>query len=171
MVPPALRWRPFLLGPIFKEMGLTTSPFVTWPTRGAYMWRDLERLAAAHDLPFRRPSRFPQNGLWPARVATAHEKAPWLPAFVTAVYRAEFAEDRDIGQRDTVTEVLTQLGVDADGVLAAAASPSTKASLRAATAEAQAAGIFGAPSFTVGGELFWGQDRLDEALRWAEAPR
>jgi 2-hydroxychromene-2-carboxylate isomerase len=161
-------WRPFLLGPIFKEMGLTTSPFVTWPAKGAYMWRDMERLARRHGLPFRRPERFPQNGLAAARIATAHAEAPWLADFVCGVFRAEFAEDRDIAHTATVADVLGGLGVDAEAALAAANTPATKEALRATTDQARAVGIFGAPSFTVGDELFWGQDRLDDALAWAD---
>jgi len=165
-VPPAVTWRPFLLGPIFKEQGLTTSPFVTWPVKGAYMWRDLERLTARDGLPFRRPAVFPQNSVLAARVATAHAEAPWFADFACGVFRAEFGEGRDIALTATVADVLDGLGVDADGALAAAEAPATKAALRAATADAQAAGLFGAPSFTVGDELFWGQDRLDDALAW-----
>ena len=64
-----VRFRPFLLGPIFKAQGWTTSPFNLYPEKGRYMWRDLERLCADLDVPFRRPDPFPQNSLLAARVA------------------------------------------------------------------------------------------------------
>jgi 2-hydroxychromene-2-carboxylate isomerase len=165
-VPPAVSWRPFLLGPIFKEFGLTTSPFVTWPVKGAYMWRDLERLADRHGLAFRKPDPFPQHSVLAGRVATAHATAPWLPDFACGVFRAEFAEGRDIADPATLAAVLEDVGVDAAGALAAARTDDAKAALRAATDAAAARGLFGAPSFTVGDELFWGQDRLDDALAW-----
>ena len=64
-----IRWRPFLLGPVFKAQGLETSPFARYPAKGRYMWRDMEREAARLGLPFYRPKTFPQNGLTAARVA------------------------------------------------------------------------------------------------------
>src|SRR5712664_252380 len=66
-----IRFRPFLLGPIFKAQGWTTSPFNLYPAKGHYMWRDLERLCADLSLPFRRPEPFPQNSLLAARLALA----------------------------------------------------------------------------------------------------
>ncbi len=165
-VPPRTSWRAFLLGPIFEDMGLATSPFVAWPAKGAYMWRDLERLCAARGLPFRRPETFPQNGLLAARVATAHTAAPWLADFVCAVYRAQFGQGRDIGDRNVVAEAMRAVGVDADAALHAADAATTKTALREATDGARRHGLFGAPSFTIGDEIFWGQDRLDDAVRW-----
>ena len=106
----ALRWRPFLLGPIFAAQGWKDSPFNLYPAKGAYMWRDLERLCAAQGLRFERPSVFPRNGLLAARVATAASAEPWLPEFVRAVYRANFAEDRDIAAPEVVGAVLEALG-------------------------------------------------------------
>jgi 2-hydroxychromene-2-carboxylate isomerase len=170
-VPPAVTWRPFLLGPIFQAMGIDGSPNVATPQKGAYMWRDLERLAAKHGLEFCTPAPFPQHSVLACRVATAHADAPWLPAFACGVFRAEFAQRRDVKQPATLAAVLEDLGVDAEAALATAATDVTKAALRAATAEAVERGLFGAPSFTVGDELFWGQDRLDDALAWAGVAR
>lgn len=168
-VPPRTSWRAFLLGPIFKDMGFATSPFVAWPAKGAYMWRDLERLCTARGLPFCRPKRFPQNGLLAARIATAHAAEPWLVDFVCAVYRAQFGGGRDIGERDVVTDALQAVGVDVGDALRAADAAATKAALREATDAARRRGLFGAPTFAVGDEVFWGQDRLDDALRWRSA--
>jgi 2-hydroxychromene-2-carboxylate isomerase len=164
----ALDWRPFLLGPIFAAQGWADSPFNIYPAKGRYMWRDLERLCGSYGLPLRRPSRFPRSGLVAARVACAAQKEPWLPEFVRAVYSANFAEDRDISERAVVAELLGELGLSAAPWLDRAETDETKARLRAQTEAAQQRGIFGAPSFVVDGELFWGNDRLEDALAWAQ---
>ena len=159
-------WRAFLLGPIFREQGWNDSPFNIYPVKGRYMWRDLERICAAHEIPLRRPSQFPRNGLLAARVACWFADAPWLPDFVRAVYRANFAEDRDIASPDTVLQCLAVSGGDPAALFAQAQSPEAKERMRANTDEAISHGIFGAPSLLVGGELFWGHDRIEDALRW-----
>ncbi len=160
-------WRPFLLGPIFQAQGWTDSPFNIYPQKGRYMWRDLERICAKEGLPFTRPSRFPRPSLMGARVACIGAHEPWGPAFVRAVYTANFHHDREIGDQGVIASILRDLGVDPDGILARAQGDAVKAALRANTDEAIALGIFGAPSFTADRELFWGNDRLDDALAWA----
>jgi 2-hydroxychromene-2-carboxylate isomerase len=145
-------------------MGTPSTPNVATPQKAAYMWRDLERLADKHGLAFRTPEPFPQHSVLAGRVATAHAEAPWLPDYACGVFRAQFAHGRDIAEPATLAGVLEPLGVDAETALAAAQTDATKAALRAATDEAIERGLFGAPSFTVGDELFWGQDRLDDAL-------
>ncbi|NNM71178.1 2-hydroxychromene-2-carboxylate isomerase [Enterovirga aerilata] len=163
-----IAWRPFLLGPIFAAQGWTTSPFNLYPAKGRYMWRDMEREAAALGLPCRKPEPFPQNSLLAARVALLAAGHPWEPTFVKAVYRAEFGEGRDISDPATVREILLHLGLDADRILREAQTDANKARLRAQCDEARERGIFGAPSFiTPDGEMFWGNDRLDRALAWA----
>jgi 2-hydroxychromene-2-carboxylate isomerase len=164
----AVRWRPFLLGPIFRAQGWETSPFNLYPDKGRYMWRDLARICAALDLPFVRPHVFPQNTLLAARIALLGLEQPWGEDFCRAVYAAEFGEGRNIGERDAIAEILGNLGQDAQSVIAQAQLDDNKAALRAQCDEAQRLGIFGAPSFvTADGELFWGNDRLDAALDWA----
>jgi 2-hydroxychromene-2-carboxylate isomerase len=160
-------WRAFLLGPIFRDQGWNDSPFNIYPAKGRYMWRDLERICAVHDIPFRRPSQFPRNGLLAARVACWFAEAPWLPDFVRAVYRANFAEDLDISTPEMVQRCLAVSGRDPAALLAEAQSPAAKERLRVSTEEAISLGLFGAPSFVVGGELFWGHDRIEDALLWA----
>ena len=157
-------WRPFLLGPIFRAQGWNDSPFNVYPAKGRYMWRDLERLAAGYQLPFRKPSAFPRNGLSAARIALAAEPEGWCPDWTRAVYSAEFAHDRDIADGAVLTGLLETLGHDPGAVLTRADSPENKAALRAQTERAQALGIFGAPSFVVDGELYWGNDRLGDAI-------
>jgi 2-hydroxychromene-2-carboxylate isomerase len=162
-----LVWKPFLLGPIFGAQGWNDSPFNIYPVKGKYMWRDLERICAGLDVPLRRPSRFPRGSLVAARVACAAAGEPWQPAFVRAVYHANFAEDRDIGDPKVVTALLDGLGQPGAALVERAGTPAAKDALRRQTDQAIARGVFGAPSFVVGDELFWGNDRLDDALAWS----
>lgn len=163
-----VRWRPFLLGPIFKAQGWPNSPFNIYPAKGRYMWRDLERLCAALDLPFVRPEVFPQNTILASRIALVALREGWGEQYCRAAYTAEFGEGRDIGQREVLADILRGLRSDGERVLGEAQSDDTKAELRGRTDDAQALGIFGAPSFvTADGELFWGNDRLETALDWA----
>ncbi len=164
-----VRFRPFLLGPIFKAQGWDTSPFNLYSAKGCNMWRDLERLSEDLGMPFRRPEPFPQNSLLPARVALVGLKEGWGERFCCEVFRAHFGHGRRIDEAATLAEILSWLGADAGAVLAAAQADDNKARLRAQTEEAQRLGLYGAPSFvTATGELFWGNDRLEQALRWAK---
>lgn len=163
-----VRWRPFLLGPIFGAQGWNDSPFNIYPAKGRYMWRDLERVCAAEGLPLKLPpARFPQNGLKAARLALAGEAQGWTPAFTRAVYRANFAEQKDISDDTVLAAILWALGVDAEDAISAANVSDNKEKLKQQTNDAIAHGIFGAPSFLVGEELFWGNDRLEDALQFA----
>jgi 2-hydroxychromene-2-carboxylate isomerase len=165
----AVAWRAFLLGPIFGEQGWNDSPFNLYPAKGRYMWRDVERVCSAQGIPFRRPSRFPRNGLLAARVACRFAEEPWLPDFVRAVYRANFADDLEISKPAVVADCIAGTGEDPEALLEEVQSPESKARLRTRTEDAARLGIFGAPSFLVGDELFWGNDRLEDALAWARA--
>jgi 2-hydroxychromene-2-carboxylate isomerase len=167
-----LDWRPFLLGPILKQRPQDSSPFQNpSPAQRRYRWRDIQRLCAAEGLPLRLPSVYPRNGLLAARVALVAKDQGWGPAFTRAAYHANFAEDRDIAATAVIGALVRTLGHDADAVLAQASSPSNKARLAGEVEAAIARGIFGAPSFVVAGELFWGNDRLAQAIDWALSPR
>ena len=161
-------WRPFLLGPIFKAQGWDTSPFNIYPAKGRYMQRDMQRMAAERGLPFVMPERFPAASLLAMRLALLGETDGWTASFSKAVLEAEFGRGEDISRPDLLAAILASLGIDADRGIAAAAEAPVKEGLRARTEEARALGIFGAPVFVTGaGELFWGDDRLEQALRWA----
>jgi 2-hydroxychromene-2-carboxylate isomerase len=166
-------WKPFLLGPIFAEQGWDDSPFNVYPAKGRYMWRDAERLCAKYRIPFARPSRFPRNGLLAARIACRAKAAsePWLREFARAVFRANFAEDRDIGDGTVIRSILDSLGQPGAELVEQAQAPENKLRLRKQTQRAKELGIFGAPTFAVGEELFWGNDRMEDALAWAAATR
>ncbi|HEY7550933.1 MAG TPA: 2-hydroxychromene-2-carboxylate isomerase [Hyphomicrobiaceae bacterium] len=163
----AILWKPFLLGPIFHAQGWDTSPFNIYPAKGKHMVRDMERLTAARGLAFRLPSPFPQNSLHAARLALIGNAEGWGIAFTRAVYQAEFAGGADIGDKRVLRQILAGLGVDADAAFARSETPENKQRLRQQTEDAQELGIFGAPSFLAKGDLFWGDDRLEQALRTA----
>jgi 2-hydroxychromene-2-carboxylate isomerase len=161
-------YRPFLLGPIFKAQGWTTSPFNLFPAKGQYMVRDITRVATARGLPFRMPESFPANGLHAARIALAGEGSGWIAPFTRAIFEAQFGAQRDIADSTVLASVLERIGVDAQAALARATTPEIKDRLRAQTETASTHGIFGAPTFIASdGELFWGDDRLDQAISWA----
>ena len=165
-----IAWKPFLLGPVFLALGWNDSPFNIYPPKGRYMWRDLERLAAKEGLPFRRPSAFPRNGLLAARVARIGVEDGWVAPFARAVMTANFAEDREIAEPAVIEDILSALGLPVAEVMARAQSDANKLALRCQTEHAAELGLFGAPSFRVGEELFWGNDRLADALDWATQP-
>lgn len=162
-----LRWRPFLLGPIFAAQGWKDSPFNLYPAKGRYMWRDMERLCALRGLPLRQPDPFPQNSLLAARLALAVPEES-RAALSRAVFCAEFGEGRNIADEQVLRDSLAALDLPADAVFARAKSEGVKAALRENTEAAKGAGIFGAPAFVArDGELFWGDDRFEQALDWA----
>lgn len=165
----AVQWRPFLLGPIFQSLGWQTSPFVLQRLKGAYVWRDMERLCARHGLPWRQPTTFPRATTLPMKVAAAHADADWIGPCCRAFMSRNFAHDEDIHTEAQVAAVLHGLGLDAAALMAHATAGEGRHCLREATARAQARGVFGAPTFFVGDEMFWGNDRLDDALDFAQA--
>ncbi|HZW47689.1 MAG TPA: 2-hydroxychromene-2-carboxylate isomerase [Microvirga sp.] len=165
-----LVWRPFLLGPIFKAQGWETSPFNLYPAKGRYMWRDMEREAVRFGLPLYKPNPFPQKTVLAARIALLGLDRGWTPVFTKAVYMAEFGEGRDISDPQVLSGLLSGLGLDPQEIFAEAQSDSTKTRLRRLTDEALSRGVFGAPAFFAeDGEMFWGNDRLEQALDWAVA--
>lgn len=161
-------WQPFLLGPIFADQGWRTSPFNLYPAKGRYMWRDMERLCGARGLPLVRPDPFPQNSLTAARLTLALEHGEERAAFAKAVFSAEFGDGRNISDEGVLEDCLKMAGLPA-AVMKRAKDANIKAALFEQSARAKALGLFGAPSFVTGPELFWGDDRLDDAIRYAVA--
>jgi 2-hydroxychromene-2-carboxylate isomerase len=161
-----VRWRPFLLGPIFADNGWRDSPFNLFPLKGRYMWRDLQRICDALALPLQRPEPFPQNSLLAARTALALEGGARAD-FSRRVYHAEFGEGRTISDRRVIAEALNTIGADAGSTLARAESQENKERLKAECAVAKTLEIPGAPCLvTSDGEVFWGNDRIEPALEW-----
>lgn len=160
-----LAWKPFLLGPIFALQGWNDSHFNLNPRRGAYMWRDIERLAAKFGLPFRHPSVFPRASTAAARIACSIADEPWAGAFIRRVFVANFSDDVDIADPGVLSRFLADLGQPAEEV-AERASSELRGLLRANTERAIDIGIFGAPNCIANGELFWGEESLEDAICW-----
>ena len=161
-----VKWKPFLLGPIFQAQGWNDSPFNIYPAKGRYMWRDMERICAGMNLPLRHPSQFPRNGVLPSRVVCCFEDQPWMPDFIRAIYRANFGDDLDISKADVVAKCLDGLGQNGAEIIAISQLPENKDKLRRQTEQAVVHGIFGAPTCMAGDEMFWGNDRLEAAIDW-----
>lgn len=159
-----VRWKPFLLGPIFRSFGWKTSPFVLQKAKGDYVWQDMVRQCRKYDLAWTRPSAFPRSALLPLRVALVGAERDWIGAYCRRVMSINFGEDREIDTPKVVTEVLAELGLPAQQILDEAQSEENKLRLRLQTEAAAQRGIFGAPMFFVGNDMFWGNDRLDDAL-------
>lgn len=166
-----VQWRPFLLGPVFKALGMDTSPFVTQQQKGAYVWIDMERQCAKYAPDWTRPTTFPRRSILPARIATLADGQPWQAEFIRRVMRLNFVDDHDIEDHAALAGILDALGLDGRAVLAQAEAEPVKQRLRARTEEARQRGVFGAPTFFVGSEMFWGNDRLDDALELAAGAR
>lgn len=165
----AVRWRPFLLGGVFKATG--NRPPIELPAKARHMLVDLDRWARRYGVPYRFPSTFPLPSILALRCALAAEAAGRLVPFSQAVFRAAFAEERDISSPEVLAALAGQVGLDGAAVVAAA--PSFKEALIRQTSEAVERGAFGAPALFVGDQLFIGNDRLDfaeAALAAAAAP-
>jgi 2-hydroxychromene-2-carboxylate isomerase len=162
-----IRWRPFSLHPIFRAAGWQTSPFEIYADKGRYMWRDMEREAQLLGLPFKRPSAFPRNSVPAAKVAILGVERGWGPHFIRRVMHENFVEDRDIASPEVLESILDDLGLDGSALLRESVSTAQSGALRRSTEEAIRLHIFGAPTFMVGEEMFWGNDRLENALGWA----
>lgn len=168
-----IRWRPFLLGPVFRDLGFDNSPFVLQKEKGAYVWKDMERQCRKYGIALTRPTVFPRAALLAMRVALLGAEREWIGVFCRKIMQLNFADDRDIGSMDVVKSALDELGLPTQETIADAQSDANKLRLRAQTEAAAAKGIFGAPTFFVGAEMFWGNDRLDDALEYCAslAPR
>lgn len=163
----AIKWEPFLLGPVFKSLGWETSPFILQEQKGRYVWKDMERQCAKYGLAWNRPSTFPRRALLPMRVAVLGKNQMWIEAFSKRMMELNFVEDVDIDSVEVVSQVLKDLGVDAASTIEQAQSDANKLELKAQTERALSLGVFGGPTFFVKGEMFWGNDRLGDALEYA----
>lgn len=164
-------WRPFLLGPIFKAQGWTTSPFNIFPAKGRYMVRDIQRIAHARGIDFVMPPVFPAAGLLASRLALATDDADWTRNFSRRVFEAQFQDGADIADVATLTAVVRRSDPNADpaALLETAGTEAIKQRLKLQSQRAMDIGIFGAPSFIADdGEMFWGDDRAEQAVQWAQ---
>lgn len=158
-------WRPFHLLVILQEMKHV--PFADKPAKSAYMWRDIERRAAMYGLPVSLPVPYPaKQSITANLVAVVGMRQGWGVDFVRAAYRRWFQLGQETGSEPNVSESLRDIGQEPQSVLALANAADAKAALMAETMAAKELGIFGSPTFIVGHELFWGDDRLDDAISW-----
>lgn len=158
-------WQPFSLRPITLEMN--NVPFVGKPAKLAYMWRDLERRAGTHELPYAGPPPYPLvNAARLQCVAMVAFTEGWGKSFVQALYRHWFQARVDVSEEGELTAVLNALGKGPVATLQAAEQASVRDALAAQTQTARELGIFGSPTFAVGREIFWGDDRLNDAIVW-----
>lgn len=162
-----VRWRPFNVRHVMTVQN--NIPFRDKPAKTAYMWRDIARRAARHGLFPNLPAPYPLPGLVLAnQVAVLAAQEGWVEAYTKATYRRWFECGDPAGQDPNLSDSLREIGQDPLRVLEAARAERIADALADATAEAMALGIFGSPSFVVAGELFWGDDRLEDAVEWAD---
>jgi len=160
----SFRWRPFHLLTILQQMNHI--PFADKPAKCAYMWRDIERRAEMYGIPVRVPAPYPvKQSVVANRVALVGMHEGWGIDFVREAYRRWFQLGQETGSDPNVTESLRKVGQEPIRVMELASSRDYDDLLAAETHTAQQLGIFGSPTFTVEGELFWGDDRLDDAIR------
>jgi 2-hydroxychromene-2-carboxylate isomerase len=162
-----IAWKPFLLGPIFKSFGWESSPFIAQKEKGEYVMKDMVRQCRKYGLPWTRPTNFPRIAVLPMRVALVGAGESWIAEYCRRMMLLNFSQDREINTEDAVGDVLASLGLPAPDLLRKAQTEQNKLRLREQTETARARGIFGAPTFFVRGEMFWGNDRLDDALAFA----
>ena len=163
-----LNWRPFNVRAIMVEQN--NRPFVGKPAKLKYMWRDLERRAMRHGIPYKSIPPYPVDpDLLNNRVASLASLEGWCPEYAKAAYEDWFLGGKPAGEIENVRAVLKRLGKDADATIARANSDEIRAQLDAETEAARRLGIFGSPTFACGDEIFWGDDRLEDAIDWAKS--
>jgi 2-hydroxychromene-2-carboxylate isomerase len=161
----SFRWRPFHLLLILQEMKHV--PFADKPAKCAYMWRDIARRAAMYGLPGSFPAPYPaKQSVAANRVAIVGMHEGWGKDFVRAAYRRWFEEGEETGSEPNLSSSLRDIGQQPDRVMALADASETNDRLLAETDNARQLGIFGSPTFVVGRELFWGDDRVEDAINW-----
>lgn len=164
------RWRPFNIRTILVEQN--NIPFAGKPVKAAYMWRDIERRAEKYGMSVSVPAPYPLENLPLAnQVALLGMQEGWGKDHVVATYRRWIQDSHPAGCEPNLSESLREIGQDPVRVIDVAQSPAIDDALAVETDEAKRLGVFGAPSFVVDGEVFWGDDRLDDAVSWARSGR
>jgi 2-hydroxychromene-2-carboxylate isomerase len=162
-----LVWRPFNLTTLMRDKGFPRGPFAERPDKLAYMWRDMERRAERFNLPYRRPSVYPVDSQRTVRVGILASHEGWCADFTRKVLTMNFAEGRPIGSPGQLEKALSELGRDPEATIRQAHSEDIERALASQTTLASELGVFGSPTFIVDGEVFWGDDRLEDAIAWA----
>lgn len=159
-------WQPFWLHPVREQQGLPP-PFPEGSRREQYMWRDLERRAKKLGLPYRRPAVYPFNSVAIGRIAFIAAREGWCQAFTETAFRLHWTEGIAMTSEENLAASLASAGQDMARVRALAATAEIKEAFKQQADRALERGIFGAPSFVVDQELFWGDDRLEDAIECA----
>lgn len=175
-----VNWRPTHFAALFRGTGFDVMAMT--PRKARYLWRDHARYAEATGLPFRKPSRFPIKTASALRTVLAAGHAAETDdsddsrehahrAISQAIMRAYWERDEDISDRDVLASIATSAGFDGAALIDIANAKPTRDELAALTEDAVARGVFGAPTFFVGDEMFWGKDRLDFVEGLLKRPR
>lgn len=159
-------WQPFWLHPVRERLGLPP-PFPDGSARERYMWRDLERRAKLRNLPYRKPATYPFNSVHVGRVALVGAREGWCREFTETAFQLHWTQGLAMTEPAHIAAALSAAAQDPQRVLSLAASPEVKEAFKQQAGRALERGIFGAPSFVVGDELFWGDDRLEDAVAFA----
>lgn len=166
----AFRWRPFDFRTLLRERNY--SPFPPGSPKTAYMWRDIGRRAAMYNIPVHVPAPYPIADSFLANcVALLGLQEGWGERFIPAAYRRWFQFGEENGGEANLRSALATVGQDYDRVLAAACSAAIQRDLQQQTDEARRLNLVGSPIFMVEGEMFWGDDRLQDAIDWAKHGR
>ncbi len=161
----AFRWRPFSVRAIMIEQDAI--PFAETPVKLAYMWRDIERRARGYGLAPRLPAPYPLKEFDLAnKIAVLAESEGWCADYVRAAYRRWFELGQEPGVEPGLGDGLRELGRDPARIVASAQTGRIEERYKRDTEEARALGVFGSPTFVVDGEVFWGDDRLEDAVSW-----
>ena len=161
-----ISWRPFNVRDVMVEQ--KNIPFSNKPVKSAYMWRDIERRSRMYGLEPKIPAPYPLSGLVLAnQIAILGKEEGWIEAYTQATYRRWFEKGEPAGEEPNISGSLTEIGQDVDRVMGLATSQEIVSMLDKETIVAKALGVFGSPSFVVSDEVFWGDDRLEDAVSWA----
>jgi 2-hydroxychromene-2-carboxylate isomerase len=160
-----VRWRPFNVREIMLEQN--NIPFRGKPVKMSYMWRDVERRANRYGIPFNRIPTYPVDPESLAnRVGVLAAIEGWCPEYTKATYLAWFLEDKPPGDPEHLHSILISLDKEPETVVSRADSREIQDTYDAETDVARKMGTFGSPTFAVADEIFWGDDRLEDAFEW-----
>ncbi len=161
-----VNWHPILLGPIFKAVG--TAPLTMLPIKGEYSRHDFARMARYHKVPFRLPEKFPVGTQVAARAFYLIQDADAAQArdFAHRVFRAYYAEGRDVADPAVVMALVAAAGADPAAIAEPLKGEAVKERVKGEVEAAMRAGVFGSPHFVVDGEPFWGVDRIPVMEEW-----
>lgn len=158
-----VKYRPMFLGGVMQTTG--NRPPGTLPQKARWMAEDLQRWAKKYNTPYKLNPHFPMMTLMVQRAAQEWVNRPDFENYLATIFTAAWQDQKNIGDKDALAEILTTAGFSADEFFAAAGNTENKDKLKATTDEAVARGVFGAPTFFVqtpdGEEMHFGQDRLD----------